>query len=140
MLADVHQRLLSATPQLVEVRVAESLAALDAGTRPRSGTVFVIPYREVARPSPVTTGGFRQQVTVQVIVAFVIRSHADAKGAARAAEFEGVKTVIEGALAGWEPPSATAPLELVTGDAEPGTNGETVYAQVWQTTRFLTGA
>lgn len=140
MLAAIHQRLLDAAPGLTDVQVAESVEAVGAGTKPRSGTAFIIPWREAAQASPYSTGTFRQEVIVQVIVAFLVRSHVDAKGAARAAEFDGVKSAIEGALAGWEPPGAILPMELVSGDADPQGNGATLYAQVWQTARFLTGA
>ena len=140
MLTEILQRLVDAAPGLADVQVAEDLYAVAAGTKPRSGTAFVIPFREDARSSPFATGAFRQEVAVQVIVAFVIRHHADAKGAARAAEFDAVKSAVEGALAGWEPPSAIMPLELVTGEADPLGSGATLYAQVWQTARFLTGA
>lgn len=139
MLQEIIDRLKSNVPILVDVRPAEDIDAVMSGTAPRSGMAFVLPYRERAEPNALSTGGFRQKVAVQLLVAFVIRHHDDAKGGKKVAMFDEYKTAVEGALAGWEPAAAEDPLELVSGQAAPLGNSTTVYVQTWETSRFLKG-
>ncbi len=139
MLQEIIDRLKTHASVLDEVRPAEDIEAITKGTAPRSGTVFVLPYRERAQPNQLSTGGFRQLVVVQVLVALVIRRHDDASGGKKAVLFDDAKTAIEAALAGWEPPSGEDALSLVSAQAAPLGNGVTVYVQTWETSRFLEG-
>ena len=139
MLQEIIERLKSHAPVLVEVRPAEDIEALSKGTAPRSGTVFVLPYRERAQENERMTGGHLQVVAVQLLVAFVIRRHDDASGGKKAVLFDDAKDAIETALAGWETPSGQDPLSLVSAQAAPMGNGVTVYVQTWETSRFLEG-
>ena len=104
------------------------------------GTAFVLPYRERAEGSPYAVGSFRQLVHTQVLVAFVVRRHSDAKGAQRVAGFDAYKDAIESALAGWIGPGMEDPMELVAAQAAPMGNGVTAYVQTWETSRFLEGS
>lgn len=141
MIGEIVARLTAGTAgALSSVQVAEDLDAVLKGTAPKQAAAFVIPHKEQASDNALVSGGFRQRVEVFVIVAFVIRHHADAKGAERATRFDAAKSAIEAALAGWEPGSAVEPMQLVAGEADPAGNGVTLFAQVWKTARFLTGA
>ena len=139
MLTEIIVRLQQAAPILTSVDLAEDLDALAKGTAATDGACFVTPFRERARTNCLATGGHRQQVDVQVIVAFVVRQASDPKGSIRAARFDTIKDSIEAALAGWEPGDEFSGMSLVGGEATPLGNGVTVYAQTWETTRLLTG-
>jgi len=139
MLQEIIDRLKSHAPVLADVRPAEDIEAITKGTAPRSGTAFVLPYRERAQENERMTGGHLQVVAVQLLVAFVIRRHDDASGGKKAVLFDEAKEAIETALAGWEPPSGQDPLSLVSAQAAPMGNGVTVYVQTWETSRFLEG-
>ncbi|TCM84783.1 phage tail terminator protein [Rhodovulum steppense] len=139
MIGAVVQRLVSAAPELAGVEVAEDVEALAKGTAAAHGTCFVIPYRERARPNQIATGGYRQLVQTQILTAFVVRHHNDARGAERAAMFDGLKRAVEVALAGWLADECENPFELVGGESSPLATGVSIYVQTWETTRFLTG-
>lgn len=139
MLQEIIDRLKSHATALGDVRPAEDIDAVMKGTAPRSGMAFVLPYRERGEPNTRATGGFRQKVAVQYLVAFVIRQHDDATGGKKASMFDDFKTSIEDALAGWEPASAESMLELVSAQSSPFGNGVTIYVQTWETSRYLKG-
>ena len=139
MLSQLVERLSTHAVGLTSVDMAEDLDALARGTAAGNGACFVVPYRERARPNAIAAGGHRQQIDVQIIVAFVVVQASDPRGAARAAAFDAFKAAIEGALAGWAPGDEFGGLSLVGGEATPLGNGVTVYAQTWETTRLLTG-
>ena len=139
MIELIRQRLEDQTTTLTSVDVAEDLDALAAGTSAPSGTGFVVPYRERARPNTRATGGHRQLVEVQGVIAFLIRVHGDAKGSERARQFDAHKTDIESAMAGWAPFDESNPFDLVGGESTSLGNGVSIYAQTWETTRYLTG-
>jgi hypothetical protein len=136
VIEEIIARLQAACPSLHSVGQAEELDALDRGTAPPNGSTFVIPFGEVAEANALMNG-FRQQVETQVLVAFLIRRHGDAKGGKRAAGFDALKGEIEQALAGWTAPSAIEPFELVSGRGAPRGNGVTIYVQTWRTSRYL---
>ncbi|KMK68580.1 hypothetical protein [Puniceibacterium sp. IMCC21224] len=140
MIAEIVQRLQDEATAMTAVQVAEDIEALAKSTAADHGAAFVVPWRERATPNPLSTGGFRQKVKVQVVVAFVIRQHNDARGSERALMFDGFKSSIEGALAGWSPFESSDPFELVGGEGSALGNSVTIYAQTWETSRFLTGA
>ncbi|WP_457587290.1 phage tail terminator protein [Ensifer canadensis] len=137
MINAVIARLKAQAVELADVLPAEELDALSKGTAPKHGTAFVIPYREQAEQNEYGTGIFRQRVLVQILVAFVIRRHDDAKGGKRATDFDTLKDSIEGALAGWAIEPSNDLFELVAGQAAPLGNGVSVYVQTWQTSRQL---
>ncbi|CAN7258091.1 phage tail terminator protein [Brucella pseudogrignonensis] len=139
MLQEIIDRLKSDALALADVYPAENIDALMKGTAPRSGTAFVLPYRERGEPNTRASGGFRQKIAVQYLVAFVIRQHDDAKGGKKASMFDEFKSSIEHALAGWEPPSAASMLELVSAQSAPLGNSTTIYVQTWETSRYLKG-
>ncbi len=139
MIEVIRQHLEDTATTLTAVEIAEDLDALVAGTAAKSGTAFVVPFRERAKPNSRSMGGHLQLVQVQFVVAFVIQQHSDAKGAARARAFDSFKTDIEQALAGWQPEEAEEPFELVGGESSSLGNNRSVYAQTWETSRFLTG-
>lgn len=137
MISAVIARLKAAAPDLTDVLSAEDLDAIVKGVAPRSGTVFVIPYREQAEPNELGMGGFEQLVHAQILVALVIRRHDDSKGTKRALDFDTAKLAIEQALAGWSIDPRGDLFELVSAQAAPLGNGVTVYVQTWQTSRYL---
>lgn len=137
MINEVIARLKSNAVELADVLPAEELEALSKGTAPKHGTAFVIPYREQGEPNEYSTGIFRQRVLVQLLVAFVIRRHDDAKGGKRVADFDTLKGSIEDALAGWSTDPGNDLFELVAAQAAPLGNGVSVYVQTWQTSRQL---
>lgn len=140
MIAAVIDRLKAMAPSLVAVLPAEDLAALGDGVSPQSGTAFVMPYQERGHPNELMSGAFRQMIDVQLLVAFVVRRHDDAKGGKKVAMFDTFKTEIEAALAGWEPTEYSDAFELVSAKAAPFRNGASIYVQTWQTSRLLEGA
>lgn len=137
MIQDVIDRLKATAPSLADVLPLEELSALAQGVAPKSGTAFVIPYRELAEPSEYGIGKHRQLVAVQILVAFVVRRHDDAKGGKRVSMFDTYKAEIEAALAGWTTAPENELFELVSGKSAPIGNGVTAYVQTWQTSRYL---
>ncbi len=137
MIQDVIDRLEANTTTLAAVLPAEDIDALSKGTAPKSGTTFVLPYREQAEPNVYGMGTFRQLVAVQFLVAFAIRRHDDTKGGKKVSLFDTFKKDIEAALAGWQVEPEAEPCELVAAQAAPLGNGVTVYVQTWQTSRYL---
>lgn len=137
MIEEIIAWLSTSCPSVPSVASAEELDALDRGTAPVNGATFVIPFGEAAEENALMSGGFRQRVETQVLVAFLIRRHGDAKGGKRAAGFDTLKREIEQALAGWTAPSAIEPFELVSGRGAPRGNGVTIYVQTWRTHRYL---
>lgn len=140
MIEAFETRLREQCPGLADVRTAEDLDMLEKAAAVPHGTAFVIPYRERAGENHLSAGGFRQLVVTQILVAFVTRRHDDPTGAARARQFDGLKAEIERALAGWTPPAAHDPCELVGGEGTPLGNGVSIYVQTWETSRLLQGA
>lgn len=135
MIQTIINRLKAETTLTIEA--AEDMDALTKGTAARSGTAFVLPYRERAEPNELAAGGFRQLVTVQFLVAFLIRQHGDAKGGKKVLQFDAMKAEIEAALAGFSLSADADPTELVAAQAAPIGNGVSVYVQTWQTSRYL---
>ncbi len=124
-------------PSLTSVSGAEDLEAISKGTAPRNGAAFVVPFAEDAEPNAMISGGFSQRVEVRVLIAFIIRRHDDAKGAARASDFDTFKNEIETVMAGRMPDQDGDPFELVSGRASSLGNGATIYVQTWKTSRYL---
>ncbi|WP_226781838.1 phage tail terminator protein [Oceaniglobus trochenteri] len=133
-------RLTANATALTTVAVAEDLDALANSTKAAHGTAFVVPWRERAMSNVRASGGHLQLVTVQIVVAFVVRHYNDAKGAERAAAFDTFKSSIEAALAGWSPRDESKGCALVGGEATALGDGTSIYAQTWETSRYLTGA
>lgn len=123
------------------VEVSESLDVL-AGIAPAAddGTLFVVPWRERARPQRNIVGGHRQTIDVQYVTVLVIRRHDDPRGAERAAAFDTIKGGLEAGLAGWQPVAGGDVFSLVSSETQGLGNGVSILTQTWQTTRFLTGA
>lgn len=127
-----------AMPPLLSVDGAEELEALAAGTAPRHGAAFVMPYDERGQPNDISTGSFRQLVDVQLVVAVVLRQHDDAKGAKRVSAIDAFRNAIEAGLAGWTPDdAANLPFEFVAARSAPQSNGVTWYVQTWRTNRWI---
>ena len=140
MIEAIVERLEQNAPAFSSISVAEDLDALAAGTAPDHGACFVVPYREKARPNKQGYGDFRQTVDVQFFVAFVVRHHGDVRGKERAKAFDNFKASSEQALAGWEVQPGSNLCALVNSEGTSLGNGASVYVQLWETTRFLTGA
>lgn len=134
-----RDRLKEKAQGLASVEILENLAALENMTAPESGATFVIPFRERGAPNKLMGGAFRQSVTVQVMVAFAIRADDDPSGTGRISQFDTYKRSIQGAVGGWRPGSDSRPCELVSGEATPLNSNTAIYAQVFETTYFLTG-
>lgn len=128
---------LQAETTLTDVLPAEDLETLSKGTAPKSRTVFVLPFRDVASPNQFSTGAFRQSIEAYIIVAFLIRRYDDAKGGKRATGYEETRDEIEAALAGWQWDLSEEPFELVSGQSSAFGSSATIYAQTWKTTRTL---
>jgi hypothetical protein len=143
MLAGILAHLLATLPteRWAGVEIAEDIDILaDLAGQVDSGTAIIMPWKERAGPQQLATGGFRQRVEVQFAVGAVIREYDQFMGAARALQFDALKTDLEQALADWEPPGAIEPCELIGGESSPITKGVSIYVQTWATARFLTGA
>lgn len=143
MFAEILDRLraelpASDTPAVILVEDIDALA--DRAGQVETGSVILVPLRERATAQSLSTGGHRQRVALQFIVGVVIRYYDDFLGAERAVQFDGHLRRLEGALAGWEPPGAISPCELVDGESSPIETGVSIYVQTWETARFLTGA
>ncbi|WP_299165797.1 hypothetical protein [uncultured Tateyamaria sp.] len=139
MLDVIAQHLRDTALELDSVEIVESVEQMADATGRATGAAFVVPFRERAKANSRTTGGHLQEVTVQYLVAFLVRNYADDTGAARVSQFDRFKTDIEAALAGWQPDEANDPFELVTGESTGLGNGVSLYVQTWETSRFLTG-
>lgn len=137
MISAIIERL-EATRIFAGVELAEDLDAMMRGTGKANGTLFVMPYREMATQNSLSTG-FRQKIDVQIVTAFILRRQDDPRGARRAASFDRFKAAVEQALAGWEPPGMAAPLELIGGEGSSLGDNVSIYAQTWETNRYLTG-
>lgn len=137
MINEVIARLKTHAPGLTDVLPAVDLEALKQGVAARHGTAYVLPYREKGEPTEQSTGGYRQFVAVQLLVAFVVRKHDDVKGGKKVLDFDGLKTSIEGALAGWAVAPQNDLFELVAAQAGSLGNGASVYVQTWQTSRYI---
>lgn len=132
---------LQTSPALAAVEVAEDIQSIASkATAAEDGTVFVVPWRERAHPNRNAAGGHRQLVDVQFVTALVVRQHDDPRGAERARRFEDLTGAIEALLAGWQPSAAAGTCSLIGGEATGFGNGVSIFAQTWQTSRFLTGA
>ena len=140
MLDQIYSRL-SATGAFSAIEVAENLAVI-VGRAPAAedGTLFIAPWREHAQPSINATGVHRQHVSVQFVTAILFRRYDDPRGGERARAFEAAKGTVEQALVGWIPDGAFDVVSLVGAEASSLGNGVSIYAQTWQTSRFLTGA
>ena len=143
MFEDVVARLRSELPQDLTpaVVLVEDIDALaNHAGQIDSGSVIVVPFREKASAQSLSMGGHRQRITMQFIIGVVIRYYDSFLGAERAVQFDGHLRRLEAALAGWEPPGAISPCELVEGESSPIEKGVSIYVQTWETARFLTGA
>lgn len=141
MLQLIVTRLLSAAPGLTAVEIAEDIDAMaERAGLVESGTVIVVPLREAAEANALATGGHRQLVRAQFLTGIFIRHYDDAMGAVRAQAFDHCKLAVETALAGWTPDAFAEPCNLIGGESSPVSTGVSIYAQTWQTARFLTGA
>ncbi len=137
MIQDILDRLKANTTLFKAFLTAEDLDALSQGVKPAANSLFVLPYREEAEENTLVSGGFRQRVAVQILVAFFVRIHDDAKGGKRVSAFDAAKHEIEQALAGWSIDRGDDLFQLVSGRSAPLGNGTSVYVQTWQTSRTL---
>ena len=143
MFADIVARLRAELPSDVvpDVVLVEDIDELaNYAGQVASGTVIVVPYRERATGQSLSTGHHRQRIAMQFMAGVVIRQYDAFLGAERAAQFDAHLRRLEAALAGWEPPGAISPCELVDGESSPIEKGVSIYVQTWETARFLTGA
>lgn len=125
----------------VAVEISESLQAIvGRATAADDGTVFVVPWREAAQPNRNATGAHRQLIEMQFVTALLSRIHDDPRGADRAKHFDTFKGQTESLLAGWVPAPESRGFALAGAEATGLGNGVSIYAQTWQTSRFLTGA
>ncbi len=124
---------------LTSVGAAEDLEAIAKGTQLPAGATFVVPVRETAGPNATATGGWRQTVEVELMVAVVIRRADDPRGARRLAMVDDVAATIEAALVGWSPDPVIHDLfEFATAGTTPAGPGVSWYAQTYLTTRQIT--
>lgn len=143
MYADIITRLRdqlpeAETPQVILVEDIDQLA--DYAGQVDSGSVIVLPFRERAAQNSLSTNHHRQRVAMQFMTGVVIRYYDEFLGAERAVQFDAHLRRLEAALAGWEPPGAISPCDLVDGESSPVETGVSIYVQTWETARFLTGA
>lgn len=137
MIAEVQARLKAQATALQDVQVAEDLTALKEGVAPRHGTAFVIPFREEGDDEALISGASRQEMTVQILVAFITRRHDDSRGAKKVATWDELRRSIEGALFGWAISAETVPFTLAAARSAPFGNNASVYVMTWQTNRYL---
>lgn len=143
MLADILTHLRAVLPQATTpaVELVEDIDELaNYAGQVDSGSVILVPYRELATPQSLATGGHRQRVGAQFLVGVVIRHYDDLMGEERALQFDAHLRRIEAALAGWVPSACIDGCQLVTGESSPIDTGVSIYVQTWETARFLTGA
>ena len=139
MLELIWQRLKD-SGDFAQVEVCESLDVV-VGVAPAldDGSLVLVPWQESARQSPISTGGHRPFVAVRFVVAVVLRRHDDPQGGARALAFDTYRRKVEALLAGWAPSPDHDLCDLVGAETSGLGNGVSIYAQTWQTSRFLTG-
>ena len=142
MLELIRNRLVAHLPpsRWAAVEICEDIDTFgDRAGQVDSGTALIMPWNERATPQINLTGGFRQRIATQFAIGMVVRVYDHMLGAERAVQFDTLKSDIESALAGWEPPAFAQPCELVGGESSPVTKGVSIYVQTWATARFLTG-
>lgn len=139
MLDQVLAHLQSEATGLAGFEIVESVEMLAEMTQRNDGAGFVVPFRERAQANQRASGGHLQPVAEQIVVAFITRNYSDDGGASRVSLFQSRKASIETALAGWTPASDIEPFELVGGESTYLREGVSLYAQTWETSRFLTG-
>ncbi|GLS86679.1 hypothetical protein GCM10010873_16530 [Cypionkella aquatica] len=140
MLNILYQRLLD-SGKFVSVGISEDIEAIAGrATAADDGALFVVPYRERAMAARYATGGHRQKVDAQFLVAMVFRQHDDPRGTERALRFDALKNDVEQTLAGWSPAEGGDPCSLTSGEGSGLPNGVSLYIQTWQTSRYLIGA
>lgn len=143
MLSEIRARLTAMLSSQIwdRIEVAEDIDAVsDLAGQLESGSLIIAPWRERASDQSLVSGGFRQRIATQFLTGVVIRHYDDFLGEARALQFDTYLRELETALAGWEPPSAISPCQLVSGESSPVISGVSIYVQTWETARFLTGA
>ena len=143
MLAVLLDRLKAELPAVTwrSVEIAEDIDILrELAGQVETPACILMPWHETAEPSPLMTGGHRQRVEVQFATGIVLRHYDPKMGAERAVQFDALRGDVETALAGWEPPGADAPCELIGGAPSPISKGVSIFMQTWATARFLTGA
>lgn len=142
MLELIRARLVARLPSIrwMAVEICEDIDTFgDRAGQVNTGTALIMPWNERATQRTDLTGGFRQRVATQFAVGMVVRAYDHMLGADRAVQFDTLKSDIEDALAGWEPPAFAQPCELVGGESSPVSTGVSIYVQTWATARFLTG-
>lgn len=139
MLTLIHAKLQEGRFPALEV--AEEISAI-VGRAPAlpDGAVILVPMRERAQPQRNVTGAHFQAVQFQFAVVTLFREFSDPRGEKRALRWDDAKVSLEALLAGWAPSGDIEPCALVSGESSPLGNGVSLYVQVWQTTRYLTGA
>lgn len=137
MITAIVNRLKDHAAALTSVEAAEELDALGKGVAPPNGASFVLPFGETALPNSRMTGPVLQEVDTDILIAFVVRRHGNAKGGGRVTDFDLFKPSIEAAILGWSISPEWAPFQLVAGKAGPLGNGATIYVQTWRTRRYL---
>lgn len=139
MLQSVCNRLI-ATNVFRAVILTESIDQIvGKATAAESVSVFVAPWQERGLPVNQMTGAFQQIIDTQFVTAVMFRRHDDPRGAVKVLAFDAAKAAVEGAISGWTPDNAFSPAFLVGGEANGLGNGVSIFAQTWQTQRFLTG-
>lgn len=112
---------------------------LNRGTAAKSGTCFVVPYRERADANQRMSGGFLQRVNVEFLTAVMIRLDDDPRGTERLTQFDGYRTAIREALLGWSPGEDSKPVEFVGAQGGRLSTNTSVYLQTWETSEIWTG-
>ena len=137
LLTAVSDRLKAvAMPPLTSIAGGEDLAALAEGTAPLDHAAYVLPFSQAAEENELATGGHRQRVTVQFLVAVCIRRHGDAKGGARIAATDAIDRKLESALLGWSPSDDLEPISLVGIRSQPAKSGVLWHVSTWATFRY----
>ncbi|PZO64602.1 MAG: hypothetical protein DI498_10975 [Paracoccus denitrificans] len=142
MLSDIlkHLREVLSQDNTPQVEVVEDIDALaEIVGRLESGAVIIVPWRERASANPLASGGFRQHIAVQFLAGVVIRTFDQMMGEERALQFDEHRRRLERALAGWSPPAAVSPCQLVDAESSPVSTGVSIFVQTWETARILTG-
>ncbi|RJF94805.1 hypothetical protein D3874_03035 [Oleomonas cavernae] len=139
MIGAIIDRLVAAAmPPFIAIEGAEALEALAAGTKPRHGTCFVLPYDEAGEPNTRSTGAHSQRVQVEFLTAVVIRQYDDAKGGKRISAVDQFRDATEDALAGWTPDvERHAPINFVASRSAPAGNGVVWFVTTWSTDRYI---
>ncbi len=108
---DKHQRTFE-EPVFRRVKGAADLATAD--TRNRNDTVYVMLVDETAEPG-VPDGEHRQIALTGVATVLAIRNYRDARGEGALNELERGRAQVRGALLGWQPVGALAPVTFRRG-------------------------